>query len=63
MSGNMLATAVTASKATSTMADIVDTQMDAMSDMAEAGMGFGMMNMMGGMPVELSGNQSMLLLY
>ena len=49
MSGNMLATAVTASKATNTMADIVDTQMDAMSDMAEAGMGFGMMNMMGGM--------------
>lgn len=49
MSGNMLATAVTASKATNTMADIVDTQMDAMADMAEAGMGFGMMNMMGGM--------------
>ena len=51
MSGNMLATAVTASKATNTMADIVDTQMDAMSDMAEAGMGFGMMNMMGGMNI------------
>lgn len=58
MSGNMLATAVTASKASNTMADIVDTQMDAMADMAEAGMGFGMMNMMsmGGMNMMGMGN-------
>lgn len=57
VSGNMLATAVTASKASNTMADIVDTQMDAMADMAEAGMGFGMMNMMsmGGMNMMGSG--------
>ncbi|CAC5358102.1 unnamed protein product [Mytilus coruscus] len=51
VSGNMLASAVTAKKASNTMADMLDTQLDAMSDMAEAGMGFGMMNMMSGMNV------------